>query len=83
MVETGLATRETDTVRWLPLSAILLCAACTAPTTYRAFRDPPDYVDHVLEDVTAMLEGMAAAHSAERVVMRDRNFRSGREPPAH
>ena len=43
-------------------------------------RDPPDYVAHVIEDVTAMLEGMAAAHAADRVVLRDPNFRSSRQP---
>ena len=63
-------------MRWLPLSALIFCFSCTAPTSYQAFHDPPNYVDHVLEDVTAMLEGMAAAHSAERVVLRDPNFRS-------
>lgn len=69
---------------WLPLSALILCISCTisctGPTSYQAFRDPPDYVDRVIEDVTAMLEGMAAAHSGERIVLRDPNFRSGREP---
>jgi hypothetical protein len=67
-------------MRWLPLSALILCISCTAPTSYQALRDPPGYVDHVVEDVTAMLEGMANAHSAERVVLRDPNFRSSRQP---
>ena len=67
-------------MRWLPVSALILCISCTTPTTYQVFHDPPDYVDRVLEDVTAMLEGMAAAHSADRVVLRDPNFRSSRQP---
>ncbi len=67
-------------MRWLPLSVLTLCLSCTAPTSYQAFNDPPNYVDHVLEDVTAMLEGMATAHSAERVVLQDPNIRSSRQP---
>ncbi|MDT7951281.1 MAG: hypothetical protein RQ966_07225 [Acetobacteraceae bacterium] len=67
-------------MRRLPLSLLLLCVGCSTPTTYRVLRDPPDYVDHVLEDVTAMLEGMAAAHARERVVLRDPSFRSSRQP---
>ena len=67
-------------MRWLPLSALMLCISCSTQTTYQVMRDPPNYVDNVLEDVTAMLEGMAAAHSADRVVLRDPNFRSSRQP---
>ena len=67
-------------MRWLPLPVLLMCASCNTPTTYQVFHDSPDYVDRVIEDVTAMLEGMAAAHSAERVVLRDPNFRSSHQP---
>lgn len=66
-------------MRGLLMTTVMLCAACTS-TTYQPLHDPPDYVDHVLEDVTAMLEGMAAAHSADRVVIRDPNFRSSVHP---
>ena len=52
------------------LAAVLVLGACT-PTTYNLLRDPPDYVDRVLEDVTAILEGMAAAHRIDQVVIRD------------
>ncbi len=67
-------------MRWLLLSAVVLCVSCANQTTYQAFRDPPDYVDRVIEDVTAMLEGMAAAHSAQRIVLRDPDIRSSRQP---
>lgn len=67
-------------MRWLPRLGLLLCTSCNTPTTYQVLHDPPDYVDHVVEDVTAMLEGMAAAHSAERIVLRDPNIRSSRQP---
>lgn len=54
---------------------LLLCSACT-PTTYNPIRDRPDYVERVLQDVTAMLEGMANAHRGERVVVHDPHYRS-------
>jgi hypothetical protein len=56
---------------------LVLFAGCT-PTTYSALRDPPDYVDHVLEDVTAIIEGMADAHAKDRIVYRDPGIRSSR-----
>lgn len=61
------------------VASLLLYAGCT-PTTYRVMRDPPDYVDHVIEDVTAIIEGMAAAHARDRVVFRDPGIRSSRQP---
>lgn len=66
-------------MRRLLLAVTLLGAGCT-PTTYNPLRDRPDYVDRVLEDVTAMIEGMAAAHTNDRVVLRDPNYRSSRQP---
>lgn len=56
-------------MRFFLLATLLGLIACT-PTTYDPFRDRPDYVDRVLEDVTAMVQGMAAAHG-EQVVGRD------------
>ena len=67
-------------MRWLLLSALILCISCTLPTTYQPFHDSPDYVDRVVEDVTAMLEGMAAAHASSQVVLIDPNTRSSRQP---
>lgn len=67
-------------MRWLLLSGLIVCLSCTNPTTYQASHDPPDYVDRVIEDVTAMLEGMAAAHSVEQMVLRDPNVPSVRQP---
>ena len=61
------------------LAGLLACAACT-PTTYSVMRDPPDYVDHVIEDVTAIVEGMARAHAKDRPVYRDPGIRSSLEP---
>lgn len=61
------------------LASLVLYAGCT-PTTYSVVRDPPDYVDHVLEDVTAIVEGMASAHAKDRVVYRDPGLRSSRQP---
>lgn len=61
------------------LASLVLYAGCT-PTTYSVVRDPPDYVDHVLEDVTAIVEGMANAHAKDRVVYRDPGIRSSRQP---
>jgi hypothetical protein len=58
-------------MRWLPLSALILCISCTIST---------DYVDRVVQDVTAMLEGMAAAHASDQVVLIDPNIRSSRQP---
>ncbi len=43
-------------------------------------RDPPDYVDHVIEDVTAIVEGMARAHATDRPIYRDPGIRSSIEP---
>ena len=57
-------------MRFLLLAGFLMLAACT-PTTYNPLRDRPDYVDQVLEDVTAIVEGMTAAHGTDRVVIRD------------
>lgn len=71
-----------DTSRIPQVSSILfaslvLFTGCT-PTTYSVLRDPPSYVDHVLEDVTAIIEGMANAHAKDRVVYRDPGIRSSR-----
>ena len=63
----------------LLLGLMLACGACT-PTTYNPLRDRPDYVDRVLEDVTAMIEGMTNAHGADRIKLRDPNFRSSHQP---
>lgn len=67
-------------MRWPTLLILSLCMSCTAQTSYQPFRDPPDYNRRVIEDVTAMLEGMAAAHAGERIVLRDPNIRSSRQP---
>ncbi|MGI4800980.1 MAG: hypothetical protein ACRYF2_26310 [Janthinobacterium lividum] len=61
----------------LLLGILILFTGCT-PTTYSVLRDPPDYVDHVLEDVTAIVEGMANAHARDRVVYHDPGIRSSR-----
>lgn len=61
----------------LLLATLILFAGCT-PTTYSVLRDPPDYVDRVLEDVTAIVEGMANAHARDRVVYHDPGIRSSR-----
>ncbi len=60
----------------IPALATVL-AGCSTPEYGRVF-DRSGYVDNVLEDVTAILEGMAAAHSGDRVVLRGPDFRSSR-----
>ena len=62
-------------MRPLPLVIALVCSACaTAPPGPGL--DASTHVERVLEDVTAMIEGMAAAHSERRVVLREPGFRS-------
>lgn len=60
----------------LPLLALLLPGCAASP--YGGVVDRSGYVDHVLEDVTAILEGMAAAHRGDRMVLRGPDFRSSR-----
>lgn len=52
-----------------------LCAGCAANTGETAY-DPSTHVDRVLEDVSAIIEGMASAHSQRRVVLRGPEYRS-------
>ncbi len=62
-------------MRLLPFVVVLACAACNAgPSPTRL--DPGNHVERVLEDVTAILEGMAAAHAQPPVVVREPGFRS-------
>lgn len=62
-------------MRLLPFVALLLCAACAGGAD-RSRIEPSNHVERVLEDVTAMLEGMAAAHAPRPFVLRDPGFRS-------
>lgn len=77
----GCFRAETSPTCWLRarllLGTLIVLAGCT-PTTYSVLRDPPDYVDRVLEDVTAIVEGMANAHARDRVVYHDPGIRSSR-----
>ena len=62
-------------MRWLPSVLLTFCTACSAAHPTSAL-DRSTHVERVIEDVTAMVEGMAAAHSADRVVLRGPDFRS-------
>lgn len=62
-------------MRLLPFVALLLCASCAAQPSERRL-DQSSHVERVLEDVTAILEGMAAAHAQRPVVLQEPGFRS-------
>jgi hypothetical protein len=67
-------------MRLLPLVIALFCSACAyAPPG--AEIDRSTHVERVLEDVSAMIEGMTAAHSERRVVLREPGFRSSAPTP--
>jgi hypothetical protein len=67
-------------MRLLPLVTALICSACAyAPPG--AEIDPSTHVERVLEDVSAMIEGMTAAHAERRVVLREPGFRSSAPTP--
>ena len=59
----------------LPVLVLLAMASC-ADTQYGRTYERGNHVERVLQDVTAMLEGMAAARSKKRVVLRGPDFRS-------
>ena len=64
-------------MRWLPAVLLTLCSACSS-TRAEYSVDRSTHVERVIQDVTAMLEGMAEAHVADRVVTRAPDFRSTR-----
>jgi hypothetical protein len=67
-------------MKLLPLVIVLFCSACAyAPPG--AEIDPSTHVERVLQDVSAMMEGMTAAHSEHRVVLREPGFRSSAPTP--
>lgn len=68
-------------MRPLPLVIVLLCSACAAAGPQGGEFDSATHVERVLEDVTAMVEGMAAAHAERRVVLREPGFRSSAPTP--
>ena len=61
-------------VRILPLLLVLACAGCAQ--SYDTQFDRASHMQRVLEDVSAMAEGMAEAHSEQQVVLRTPDFRS-------
>lgn len=58
-----------------PIAVVLgtACAAIEPPP-------PPSHVDLVIEDVTAMIEGMMAAHATRMVAQPAPDFRSSAPP---
>lgn len=66
--------REVDRVKMLPLFLAVLCSACAQ--SIDAPLDRSTHVERVLEDVSAMIEGMASAHTERRVVLRGPEYRS-------
>ena len=61
-------------MRFLPFLMIALCLGCAQPDG--GLQDHSTHVERVLEDVSAMMEGMAGAHTADRVVLRGPEYRS-------
>ncbi len=57
-------------MRLLPFVILLAVAGCTADPLTSSL-DRSTHVGRVLEDVTAMLEGMAEAHTEKPLVLRD------------
>jgi hypothetical protein len=66
--------REAVAVRILPLLLVAACAGCAQG--YDSSYDRASHVQHVLEDVSAMIEGMAEAHTERTVVLREPDVRS-------
>lgn len=60
--------REEDRVRILPLLLLACIAGCAE--SYDAGGDRSTHVERVLQDVSAMMEGMAQAHTESRIVLR-------------
>lgn len=67
-------------MRLLPLVFAALCTGC-ASAPPRSELDRSTHVERVLQDVAAMIEGMAAAHSERRIVLREPSFRSSAPTP--
>jgi hypothetical protein len=59
---------------------VVLCAGC-AQSPFGTASDNSTHVERVLEDVSAMIEGMAGAHTENRIVLRGPDYRSSSPRP--